>query len=291
MSPPPPPPFPSNQVLLVFGTEAQPFGPDDRPPGIPEDHTHKWRIFVRGVDGADISYWLKKVQFKLHETYAQCVRTIEGPPFEVNETGWGEFEIQIKLYFVPESMEKPQALWHTLTLHPYGDDIEGKKERRELVKSINYEEVVFNEPVEQFYDILTGGLGPNARGGTPAGASAATTTTATTTGGGGGNKGKSSGKGSAALNKQAQQQQQSDAFANAAAAAVAETRTAEIPYSDSPINPYSQKTEAKELDRISVAIKTVTQMVKEEKAKLAEREARLEELKKSEGVTGSIKKR
>ncbi|KZZ95760.1 YEATS family protein [Ascosphaera apis ARSEF 7405] len=244
----------------VFGTEAQPFGPDDRPAGIPEDHTHKWRIFVRGVDGADISYWLKKVQFKLHETYAQCVRTIESPPFEVNETGWGEFEIQIKLYFVPESMEKPQTLWHTLTLHPYGDDIEGKKERREVVKT--------------------------------AGATASGTS---------GNKGKSAGKGSSASNKQSQQataaqlesqqQQQSDAAANAAALELAATRTAEIPYSDSPTNPYSQKTEAKELDRISVAIKTVTQMVKEEKAKLAEREARLEELKKSEGVTGPIKKK
>lgn len=81
----------------------------------------------------------------------------EGAPFEVEETGWGEFEIAIKFYFVPESTEKPQTIWHGLKLHPYGDDIEGKKERREMVKSICYEEVLFNEPVEQFYDILTGG--------------------------------------------------------------------------------------------------------------------------------------
>jgi YEATS domain-containing protein 4 len=82
---------------------------------------------------------------------------IEGPPFEVEETGWGEFEIAMKFYFAPESTEKPQTIWHGLKLHPYGDDIEGKKERREMVKSICYEEVLFNEPVEQFYDILTGG--------------------------------------------------------------------------------------------------------------------------------------
>jgi YEATS domain-containing protein 4 len=99
------------------------------------------------------------VQFKLHETYVQAVRTVEQPPFEVTETGWGEFEIQIKLYFVPESTEKPQTLWHTLKLHPYGNDIEGKRERREKVTSQNYEEVIFNEPVEQFYDMLTGGSG------------------------------------------------------------------------------------------------------------------------------------
>lgn len=81
---------------------------------------------------------------------------VEGPPFEVEETGWGEFEVSIKFYFAPESTEKPQTLWHGLKLHPYGDDIEGKKERRETVKSLCYEEVLFNEPVEQFYEVLAG---------------------------------------------------------------------------------------------------------------------------------------
>jgi YEATS domain-containing protein 4 len=91
---------------------------------------------------------------------------IDGPPFEVEETGWGEFEIAIKFYFVPESTEKPQTVWHGLKLHPYGDDIEGQKERRETVKSICYEEVLFNEPVEQFYELLTGGTpGTKGKGG------------------------------------------------------------------------------------------------------------------------------
>ncbi|KAJ5661750.1 Protein AF-9 [Penicillium maclennaniae] len=144
---------------FIFGSEAQPFDPEKKPANCPPDHTHQWRIFVKGVDDQDISYWLKKVQFKLHETYAQNVRTIESPPFVVEETGWGEFEIQIKLYFAPESNEKPQTLWHSLKLHPYGPDAEGMKERREVVVSQNYEEVIFNEPVEPFYEILTGGAG------------------------------------------------------------------------------------------------------------------------------------
>ncbi|GAB1192368.1 transcription initiation factor IIF, auxiliary subunit [Aspergillus pseudonomiae] len=142
---------------FVFGSEAQPFDPAKKPANAPADHTHQWRVYVKGVNDEDISYWLKKVQFKLHETYAQNIRTIEQPPFEVTETGWGEFEIQIKLYFVPESMEKPQTLWHSLKLHPYGPDAEAMKERRDQVTSQNYEEIVFNEPVEQFHDLLTGG--------------------------------------------------------------------------------------------------------------------------------------
>ena len=144
---------------FVYGSEATPFDPNNRPKNAPADHTHSWKVFVRGVNNEDISYWLKKVQFKLHDTYANSQRSIEEAPFEVEETGWGEFEIAIKFFFVPESTEKPQQVWHQLKLHPYGDDIEGKKERRETVKNICYEEVLFNDPVEQFYDVMTGGTG------------------------------------------------------------------------------------------------------------------------------------
>ncbi|KAF3402151.1 hypothetical protein DPV78_004063 [Talaromyces pinophilus] len=234
---------------FVFGSEAHPFDPENKPANAPPDHTHQWRVFVKGVNGEDITYWLRKVQFKLHETYAQSVRTIEQPPFEVTETGWGEFEIQIKLYFVPESTEKPQTLWHSLKLHPYGDDIEGKRERREKVVSQNYEEVIFNEPVEQFYDILTGG------GNAPSQPT----------------RGKS-GKGKQALTQTG-------------------GRTAEIPDSDSPGNPYSRATEHAELERLGNAMKTVDQMIKEEKDRLVEREKRLAELKETEGMPVVTKKK
>ena len=151
--------------LTVYGSEARPFDPAHRPANADPEHTHAWKVFVRGVNGEDISYWLKKVQFKLHDTYSNSVRMIEAPPFEVSETGWGEFEIAIKFYFATESNEKPQTLWHGLKLHPYGDDAEGKKERREIVRSVVYEEVLFNEPVETFYEILTGGVQGKGKGG------------------------------------------------------------------------------------------------------------------------------
>lgn len=119
------------------------------------------------------------------------------------------------------------------------------KERREVVISQNYEEVIFNEPVEPFYELMTGGL--------PAGAPPAPR-----------GKGKNS--------KQV-------------------GRTAEIPLGDSPKNPYSRATEGKELDRMAEAIKTVDQMIKEEKDKLIEREKYLAELRESEGVPATTKKR
>ena len=146
---------------------------------------------------------------------------------------------------MPEANEKPQTLWHPLKLHPYGPDAEGQRERREAVVSQNYEEIVFNEPVEAFYDILTSGAPPAQP---------------------------TRGKGSKASKQ---------------AAGKRSERSAEIPYAETAENPYSQKEEGRELDRLNEAIKTVEQMVKEEKAKMAEREKVLAELRK--GESGAVK--
>jgi len=40
----------------------------------------------------------------------------------MTETGWGEFDIIIKLFFAAESTEKPLQLVHHLKLHPWGVD-------------------------------------------------------------------------------------------------------------------------------------------------------------------------
>jgi YEATS domain-containing protein 4 len=80
-----------------------------------------------------------------------------GGTFEVHETGWGEFEITIKLYYVPESLEKPQTLYHHLRLHPYGETEEEKEKMKQRgeVPAVVYEEQLFNEPYESFFEILT----------------------------------------------------------------------------------------------------------------------------------------
>lgn len=35
----------------------------------PEGFTHDWEVFVRGQEGADISHFVDKVVFLLHETF------------------------------------------------------------------------------------------------------------------------------------------------------------------------------------------------------------------------------
>ncbi|POY73864.1 hypothetical protein BMF94_3034 [Rhodotorula taiwanensis] len=185
------------------------------------DHTHRWTVGVRSAASApypnqhpnqqiggadDISYMIKKVTFKLYETYKNPLRcesdsgrkagrlvppgkltatpllpvtAIEQPPFEVTETGWGEFDIIIKVFFAPESNEKPLTFTHHLKLHPWPVDpilyaqptatgepsIPTPSDPAAAatplappvlspVHSWQYEELCFTEPTEAFYAVL-----------------------------------------------------------------------------------------------------------------------------------------
>lgn len=101
--------------------------------------------------------WLKKVQFKLHFTYADASRTIEAPgPFEVMETGYGEFDVEIRLYFAQEASEKAVYRSHFLVLQPYGtEEQKARQERENRVVSERLETIEFNEPTMEFYRSLT----------------------------------------------------------------------------------------------------------------------------------------
>ena len=87
---------------------------------------------------------------------------IDKSPFEVSETGWGEFEVAIKIFFVQESGEKQVTLYHHLKLHPW---MEGEGSPvpppRDLalkfgpVHSWQYDEIVFTDPFQSFMNILT----------------------------------------------------------------------------------------------------------------------------------------
>lgn len=100
------------------------------------------------MDEEDISYFIKKVVFVLHPTFANNVREVDQPPFEIQEQGWGEFEITVRIHFVDPS-EKPVELVHVLKL--FADDKTGQTPRKPIV-SEEYDEIVFSEPTVRFYD-------------------------------------------------------------------------------------------------------------------------------------------
>ncbi len=179
----------------------------------------------------------------------------------------------IKLYFAPESGEKPQTLWHSLKIHPYGPDAEVQRAERRPVISQNYEEVIFNEPSEQFYEILTGGSGGGPAAGTGTGAAGGKTGRGGKTAAGKGRGGKgAAGRGDLS----------GGGGGGGGGSGVA--KTAEIPLRSTKENIYSRDTEGKELDRMKEAIKKVDELIGEEREKLTKREAMLESLRKAEGV-------
>lgn len=253
---------------FVYGSTARPFNDTDniRPPHVPVDHTHSWTVFVKGVEDTDIFYWLRRVQFKLHESIPNHLRTCdaeqitrdnEGKPpskrqkgFVVTETGWGEFEITIKIYYDSKSGEKPQTLYHHLRLHPYGRTDEEREAMRNNgtgeILAWTYEEQLFNEPFEDFYKLLT--TGAHNKGQPPSGA-----------------KGKGKGKTAAGAGKQ----EEGDV----------KERSAMIPLTNRPGQPFSRETEQLELKRLKEAEDRVTAMILELNKQTKQKEAELAALK------------
>lgn len=80
---------------IVYGNMARYFGKKREEDG----HTHQWTVFLKPFENEDMSTYVRKVIFKLHESYANPNRVIARPPYEVTETGWGEFDLQIKVLF------------------------------------------------------------------------------------------------------------------------------------------------------------------------------------------------
>jgi len=69
---------------------------------------------------------------------------IDHPPFEVTESGWGEFEIHMQIY-VHDCNEKPIEVSHILKLYPDGDQSQQLNPSKPVVAE-RYDEIVFNDP-------------------------------------------------------------------------------------------------------------------------------------------------
>lgn len=131
---------------IVYGNVARYFGKKREEDG----HTHQWTVYVKPFRNEDMSVYVKKMHFKLHESYTNANRVVLKPPYEVTETGWGEFEVIIKIYFVDPN-EKPVTIYHLLKLFQTESDIMmGKKN---LVSEC-YDELVFQDPSTMMQHLL-----------------------------------------------------------------------------------------------------------------------------------------
>jgi YEATS domain-containing protein 4 len=189
-----------------------------------------------------------------------------GKPFLVEETGWGEFDITVKLYYVNESGEKPQTLYHYLRLHPFGRTEEEKEAmvaKNGEVRAWSYEEQLFNEPYEAFFNILTNGAVPKGWK-QPGG------------GAGGGGKGKGKNRPTPPL--------------PAPDSSEVWERSAMIPKHTRPAQPFSRETEAAEVKKLKDAQNKTDDMSARILAELKDKEEMLARLKEENAAAAAAAK-
>eukprot|EP01035_Chromulina_nebulosa_P021501 gene21501-27844_t len=132
--------------------------------------THRWTVYIRGQDiHDDLSSIVSKVVFSLHPSFDEPIREVRNQPFEVTESGWGEFEVGIKVFFC-EKDEQPVDMIHMLKLYaagPAGRQVFATTEA--AVVSEAYEEIVFSDPSPawtrtlQSYTLGRGGSSPRGK--------------------------------------------------------------------------------------------------------------------------------
>lgn len=140
---------------IVYGNVSYYFGKKRESDG----HTHKWQIYVKPYYNDDMTKWVRKVSFKLHESYASSTRVLEKPPFQIQETGWGEFECVIKIYFTDPN-ERIVTFYHPLKLFQLNADAQMLAGKKPVVSEY-YDEVVFHDPSKYMYDCLTDSVSKN----------------------------------------------------------------------------------------------------------------------------------
>ncbi|KAI5180993.1 YEATS domain-containing protein 4 [Nematocida sp. AWRm80] len=135
---------------IIYGTTAT------RVSDSPTEATHKWKVYVRGYKNQDLSYFIRSVTFKIHETFANPTRTVTTPPFEVEEYGWGEFTIQGRIYFT-DIHEKPVVFLLGLKLHkdPTNRRLEDIPYPENTIINERLDTIIFDSPTEATYKILT----------------------------------------------------------------------------------------------------------------------------------------
>jgi YEATS domain-containing protein 4 len=169
-------PFVYGSVAFYLGKKADDF------------QTHQWTLYVRGPNNEDLSLVISKVIFQLHPSFAQPIRELTAPPFEVTERGWGEFEAQIRIIWKDPFEKATVVCYRTITacrtslllvclqgmytnsafsyfsidqvaqgikLYPPGTPVNAIPTNTEKpVVAETYDEVVFTDPTESFYGQL-----------------------------------------------------------------------------------------------------------------------------------------
>lgn len=113
-----------------------------------ETRSHEWTVYLRPLQKADLSHFIKCVEFVLHSSFDPPVRRVSEMPYEIHEYGWGEFEVIIRVLF-HDTSEKPVEFFHPLRLYENSGEVTPRP-----VISEHYDEIVFQDPSEKLLGLL-----------------------------------------------------------------------------------------------------------------------------------------
>jgi len=119
-----------------------------------KNRTHTWVVYVRGLKNEDLSYFIKCVVFQIHEDFPNPRREIFHAPFEVQEAGWGEFEVQVDIHF--HGLDEIYQTSHNLKLYAADDYVEYTKDRVSSTPVVNeiFTELIIRDPPVDLYKRL-----------------------------------------------------------------------------------------------------------------------------------------
>jgi YEATS domain-containing protein 4 len=123
---------------VVIGTEARFIPEDER---VYPELTHEWKAYVRAP--AEV---VRSVQFKLHESFANQFVNTEYP-FEMQERGWGEFTIQLKIVL---ANDEKIVTSHFLKLHGEGDVVVNERIDEIVFRGTENESETCGEEIEEY---------------------------------------------------------------------------------------------------------------------------------------------
>lgn len=109
------------------------------------DATHHWKIFLYSPTGEDLTKWIDKCVFHLHDSFKDPDRICVKEPYIVSEDGWGEFQVRVEIF--PKCAISFSLLHDIVFPQP--------QSKKPALISKREEKIVFRNPPPILYEGLT----------------------------------------------------------------------------------------------------------------------------------------
>ena len=96
-------------------------------------------------------HYISKVEFIIDESFPQPLIELYKPPFEIHQSGWGQFKIGLRIHFHEPHINKPLELGKDLVLFEYDMP---QNTKRPIIRE-DYNEIIFVEPSHHMLQLLS----------------------------------------------------------------------------------------------------------------------------------------